>query len=241
MAAGFFVGTFLISWLFAGQTSGSGPGGVDTARPYLFGIGASMGYIFPVIVGALAVTAEYRYSTIVPTFLGEPRRWVAMVAKVVAAVPMGFLIGVVGTVACIAGTGLGFIVGGGAAGIFTLDTLTLAGLSVLTHTVWALVGVGLGMLVTSQVGVIIAVLAFTQLVEPVLRVGMSVFSATQGIPKFLPGAAADALAGGHSVYAALSTGVTDQLTIWQGGLVLAAYGVAFGVLGYFLRIRRNVA
>ena len=33
----------------------------------------------------------------------------------------------------------------------------------------------------------------------------------------------------------------SALTAWQGGLVLAAYGVVFGILEYFLLIRRDVS
>jgi len=242
MVAYFLVVAFAMGWAFAYEfTQNSMTEMLDVMRPTVYGLGPSMGYVFPVIVGATAVTAEYRHNTILPTFIGEPHRWIVMVSKVIAAVPMGFVIGVAGTIACLAGGAVGLSVGGGETLLWTSTTLTNAALSVMTFTIWALVGVGLGMLITNQVGVIITVLAFTQLVEPLLAVALSMFSSTEAITNYLPGAAAGAAAGGTSIYSMMGMSQGSSLAIWQGALVLAAYGVVFGVLGYFLRIRRDVA
>jgi len=252
----FFLGmSFAIAWVFSYEAIHGGllegaPAEVsptdliDMLRPGIYGLAPSMGYIFPVIVGALAVTAEYRHNTILPTFIGEPRRWVVMLAKTIAGVPMGFVIAVAGTAACLIGGGLGFHAGGAATELLTVATLKNAALSVLALTIWALIGVGLGMLIINQVGVIISVLTWCVLVESLVSSVLGVFSATDWIPKFLPSAASGSLAGGTNIYIMMGTAGGSSystLSVWQGGLVLAAYGVVFGLLGYFLRIRRDVS
>ena len=44
------------------------------SAPLLYSFASSVGYVFPVLLGALAVTGEFRHQTLTPTFLAEPRR-----------------------------------------------------------------------------------------------------------------------------------------------------------------------
>ncbi|MDR2895130.1 MAG: ABC transporter permease [Propionibacteriaceae bacterium] len=233
-----------------GGLSSMSPGdsSLEGFESVVYGIGVASGYVFPVIVGAIGVTAEYRHHTIVPTFLAQPRRLVVMGAKAIAALPMGLAIGVAGTAACLIGGGLGFAITGVPTGLDQASTWRNAGLSVLAFTVWTLVGVGLGLLIISQVGVIVFALAFTQLVEPILRLGMSMMSSPvlNQLAQYLPGAASDSLAGGTSLYQMITVSATTvsgvpPLGVWQGGLVLLGYAVVLGVIGYLVRIRRDVA
>jgi len=213
-----------------------------TYRLVIYSLAPSMAYVFPAIVGALGWTNEYRHHTTVPTFLGEPRRGVVAIAKAVAGIPMGVVIGAVGTLACVVGGLVGFTIAGADPGLSLIDTWQTAGWSVLALAIWAVVGVGLGMLVTSQVGVIIILLIWTQLVEALLRVGLMLFDSTQNIPQYLPGALSESIAGGHSIYSAIGMTVSGNSTLptWEAALLLAGYGVVFGVLGYIVRIRRDV-
>ncbi|MDR0782761.1 MAG: ABC transporter permease [Propionibacteriaceae bacterium] len=247
MVGGFLLLTLGAGWVIGWQLRTAGRADLVEVlsmwQPVIFGLGIAMGYLFPVIIGALAVTSEYRHNTVVPTFLGEPRRSVVMVAKAIAAVPMGFVVGLLATGSCIAGGSLGLKLGGIPQLVWTSQIALGALQSVLALTVWTMIGVGLGMLITNQVGVIVTVLAFTQLIEPILRIGLSMSRSTAPITKYLPGAASDALGGGHSIFSIIATaGRSGQaLTSLQGGVVLAAYGLVFALVGYLFRIRRSVA
>jgi hypothetical protein len=81
-------------------------------------------------------------------------------------------------------------------------------------------------------------LAFTQFVEPLLRLATSFSEPTAAIGKFLPGSASDALVGAS--FFTISTPGAGVLEWWQGGLVLVAYATAFTVGGYFVSWRRDV-
>jgi ABC-2 type transport system permease protein len=48
-----------------------------------FEVGTRFGMLFAALAGALAITAEYRYGTIRPTFLVTPRRSPVIAAKLV--------------------------------------------------------------------------------------------------------------------------------------------------------------
>ena len=110
--------------------------------------------------------------------------------------------------------------------------------SIRTKALWAVIGVGLGVLVPSQVASIVIVLAFTQFIEPLLRFASTFTQITADIGKFLPGAASDALVG-QSFFTLASPGGAF-LTSWQGAIVLLAYGLLATVLGYFISWKRDV-
>lgn len=203
----------------------------------VYTLAVSLGYIFPAILGALAVTTEFRHHTITPTLLAEPRRTLVLGAKLVAVLPYALVVSVAG----VAGTVLG-----GASTLALLGEPTLlgdstiwrtVGLSVVALVLWSLVGVGFGSVLTNQVAAIVVLLVFTQFVEPLLRVLLATFEPTEAVSKFLPGAAGEAIAG-SSLYT--STGLADLLTAWQGAVVLLAYAVVLVAVGRLTTFRRDI-
>ncbi|QEO10405.1 ABC transporter permease [Protaetiibacter larvae] len=209
--------------------------------PLIYSFATSVGYVFPLLFGALMTTGEFRYKTLTPTFLATPRRAVVLGGKVTVGLGFGAVYAVV---ALLASVGLGAIVLV-ATGTDTLldqaDTWALIGRIVLALALWTVIGTGLGVLVPNQVATIVIVLAFTQFVEPLLRFAAAFWDWTAAIGKFLPGAASDALVG-SSVFtiAATDGAVMQSLEWWQGGLVLACYAAVFLVAGALTTWRRDV-
>lgn len=203
----------------------------------VYTLAVALGYIFPAILGALSVTGEFRHHTITPTLLAEPRRSVVLGSKLVAVVPFAVVVAVAGVV----GTVLG-----GASTLAVMGEPTLLGdsgvqrtllLSVVALTLWALVGVGFGSVLTNQVAAIVVLLAFTQFVEPLLRLLLAQFEATELVSKFLPGAAGEAIAG-SSLY--VSSGLAELLSAWQGTLTLLSYAIVLVLIGRFTTFRRDI-
>lgn len=236
------IGAAMVWSLSMGDAMGTGGGssvkllGVDLAA-LVYSIGVTIGSVFPLVVGTLSVTAEFRSQTITPTFLAEPRRGVVLAAKFLANAVMGAVFGIVATVAT----------AGGAAAVFKLrDDPTFLGDpeirrillgSVIALTVWALMGVALGAVLPNQIAAVVVILGFTQLLEPVLRLLLGAFRATDGIAPYLPGAAADAIVG-QSLY---TLGSSVQLLTRPAGLgVMLGYVLALGVIGRFTTFRRDV-
>ena len=83
-----------------GRATAPALGGVDAATA-TYSLVSSIGYVFPLVIGSLAVTTEFRHRTIAQTLLVEPRRGVVLGAKLVATVPVGLLFGVVGVTALV--------------------------------------------------------------------------------------------------------------------------------------------
>jgi ABC-type transport system involved in multi-copper enzyme maturation permease subunit len=205
----------------------------------LYSLGLPIGYVFPVVLGVLAMTAEYRYQTITPTFLAEPRRGTVLAAKLVVVLGLGLGFGmlalaasVAGAAPVVAGTGHAALLGD--AGIWRALAQAVLGM-----VLWAGIGVGVGAVLRNQVAAIVVILAFSQLVEPLARIGLSAWSATREVAQYLPGAAADALVGA-SIYT-MGGGPARLLEWWQGALVLAGYAALFCVLGALTTLRRDIA
>ena len=211
---------------------------IDVVRS-IYTVATSLGYVFPAIVGTLAVTSEFRHRTIVPTLLADPSRTRLLTAKMIAAVPIGLLFGIVGTVSCL-GAGAGaFALGDVDPLLGSPEVWRSAALSVAALTVWSVVGVGLGAMLPNQVASLVTLLAFTQFVEPVARMALPAVLDDAGsrIASFLPGAAGEAMTGA-SLFNALSGG--GILEWWQGALVLVGYALLFAVVGRATTFRRDI-
>ncbi|MET0725886.1 MAG: ABC transporter permease [Leifsonia sp.] len=208
-------------------------------QPLVYGFATTIGYAFPVLLGALATTGEFRHETLTPTFLASPRRGLVLLAKAVVLLVVGAGLGVAAWAATMAAGAAGFSAFGVETRLTDPEIWAIAGRGVFAMALWAAIGVGLGTLVTSQVAAIVIVLAFTQFVEPLLRLAASFVDVTAGIARFLPGAASDALVGG-SFFSFTGGQATDPLHWWQGAVVLFAYAAVLTVAGYFASWRRDV-
>jgi len=221
----------------------TGPAIIDLSQVHLvvYSTASAIGYVFPVLLGALSATSEFRHQTLTPTFLANPRRAQVLVAKTVSMAAVGALFGLVSLVASV-GTGAVVLTAVGRDARFDdPDTWVLAVRVLLAMALWAVIGVALGTLVPNQVAVLVIVLGFTQFVEPILRSVSPIWEWTATVGQFLPGAASDALVG-WSVFTSLgsATGGGVSLEWWQGGLVLFGVAVVAGVIGYAAVWKRDV-
>jgi ABC-2 type transport system permease protein len=209
--------------------------------PLVYSVATAIGYVFPLILGVLSATAEVRYQTLTPTFLAAPRRERVLAAKLIVIALAGAAFGVFGLVGSM-GAGAPLMAAFGVDPLLgEADTWLMAGRIVLACALWAIVGVGVGALIPNQIAAIVVVLAFTQFVEPILRLGTSIWEWTANVGKFLPGAASDALVG-SSIFSSLgaATASTQQLEWWQGGLVLLGIAAIVTVAGYLTTWRRDI-
>lgn len=213
----------------------------DFLAPLVYSMATASGYVFPIIFGAMSITSEVRHRTLGTVFLATPNRSVVLAAKAVAGLAVGAVYGVI---ALAGSVGLGAPVLA-ATGQQTLledgDTWLLLGRILLAMALWGLVGVALGVVIPSQIGSIVTIIAFTQFVEPILRTAAAFADWLGEVAKFLPGSAGDALVGASffTMFAGAGGGVAP-LEWWQGGLVLAGYAVVLGGIGALTSWRRDV-
>jgi ABC-2 type transport system permease protein len=196
----------------------------ETQQRMMLGAGAVAGF-FATLAGLLIVTGEFRYGTIRPTSLFEPRRRVVLAAKLAAAALAGVLFAVV----CIT-----LSVGGGLAMLAVRDvevaltssqTLWLVLGTIVSGGLGAMLGVATGTLIRNQVGAIVAVVAYAFLVDATL------FATVPSVGRFLPGKAGDALSGSP---------VEHLLTPAAGGAVLVAWALAFVATAWVRNDRTDI-
>jgi ABC-2 type transport system permease protein len=194
----------------------------DTQRT-VFSAAGSTAVLFATFAGLIAVTAEFRYGTIRPTLLVEPRRGVVLAAKLVASALAGLLV----AAACVAvsfGAGLLVFAVRDVDVVVTGDhVIELVFGTAAASALGAMLGVAVGALIRNQAGAIVAVMAYAVAVDAVL------FATVPSVGRYLPGKAADALVG-RPVEHLLSPGL--------GAAVLAAWTLAF-VVAAILRTERT--
>ena len=203
----------------------------------IYTMGVSLGYVFPLTLGALHVTGEFRHRTIDTTLLASPDRGRAIAAKLISVVPMGVIFGLASMVAGLGAGALALAITGQPLELGDAQIWRSLALGVVALTAWMVVGVGFGSVLTNQVAAIVTLLAFTQFVEPILRVALGAWPATASIGKFLPGAAGESIVGA-SFYSA--SGMGALLPWWGGLLVLTAYALVTAGLGRLTTFRKDI-
>lgn len=211
--------------------------GVDLALT-VYTAGVSLGYVFPLAFGAILVTGEFRHRTLATSVLLEPRRHLLILGKLVAALPFALAYGVAAALAALAVGAPALALSDTGPLLDSPEVWRALGLSVAAMAVWMLVGVGFGTVVTSQVVVVVALLAWTQVAEPIVRIALGMASVTEPVARFLPGAAGEAIVG-TSVYSA--AGMSSLLPTWAGVLVLLGYGAVATAVGLATTMRRDIA
>lgn len=195
----------------------------------VFQVGAGAAGPLVAVLGAIGLTGEFRHRTATTTFLATPRRGRVVLAKLVT---YG-LVGAGYALVCIAATvavALPWLTTKGIDVSLASNGIpaSLAGVAAVV-AIYALVGVGLGALLRDQVATVVGLLIYLFVVEPVV----TRIPALDSWTIYLPGAAAAALT-------RVSQANQEFLAPWQGGLVLAGYGLVFAVAGTFLAVRRDV-
>jgi ABC-2 type transport system permease protein len=186
--------------------------------------------IFALVLGILVVATEFRHGTITPSLLGVPDRVRLVIAKLIASLIAGALLGLVASMLC-AAIVLPLLSSRDIdTGTNTSEILELIAGNTAAAALYAAIGVGLGALIRNQVGAIIGALGWIFLIEPLLTL---IPGFEDVITRWFPTGAANALAGTASSSEALS-----QI---PAGLVLAAYAAIFLVAGLYVVRDRDVS
>jgi ABC-2 type transport system permease protein len=180
------------------------------------------------VLGVLAMAGEFRHGTATSTFLVTPVRGRVVAAKLLAAAVAGLAIALV-AVAVVLAVALPWLPAKGVE-VDLADPGLAARVGGLAAAValYAVLGTGLGALFRNQFAAVIVGLLWWQggvedLLVAVLR--------RPGLGRWLPdGAAAALIAPGEAT-----------LTMWAGGLLLAAYGLALALVGGRLVVRRDLS
>jgi ABC-type transport system involved in multi-copper enzyme maturation permease subunit len=201
-------------------------GNLAGQRGVLIDVGVRLGTLFAALLGALAITSEFRTGTIRPTLLVTPRRATVIAAKTICALVAGAITGLIAA-ATAAGVGSIGLAGRGVTIQLTAGDITrlLLG-ATLAGALWAVIGLGVGAVVRAQVPTIVGLFAWMLFVENIL-------SDVPSWQRFAPGSLAQALGG------QVSDGILTSAAL--AAVLLIAYAALVALVGLTSTLRRDVA
>jgi ABC-2 type transport system permease protein len=191
--------------------------------------GAGFALLFALILAITVVTTEFRHGTITPTLLLAPRREQVVVAKAIAAafVSVGFALLALLTLLVVGSIWLAAV--GADNQLADPDVLGAAAKLLLAAPIWALVGIGVGVLVQSQVAALVGALIWIFIAETIIVALLELLDAG-GLSDYLPFQALDAADGTNP----------DLLPYWTAVAVSLGWALVLGLAGTERLRRRDI-
>lgn len=188
--------------------------------------------VFALLLGIIAVTAEFRHGTVTPSLLVVPDRVKLTLAKLGAALIVGLALGLVAT-------GLAALIGGLILNARDIPN-PLSGSDVTKMVVggtvaaglYAALGVGVGAVVRNQVGAVVGSLVYLFVLENLLTIAKPL---RDPVAKYGFGGVGNGLTGTGD-----PTADHPPLDQVPAGLLLAAYCAIFLVIGIVLMKKRDI-
>jgi ABC-type transport system involved in multi-copper enzyme maturation permease subunit len=208
------------------------PVSLDDASLLAVAVGNGLGgvpLVLAILLGGVAFTQEFRYGTVTPTYLVEPRRHRVLVAKCVS---LALASAVVTAVSLVVAVPVGIALIGSRDGTVSLGTQfwQMAAAGFVVTAVYAVGGVAIGALVRNQITVVIAVLVWMLAVERI------VIQAYPSVGRWMPTATTSAL-----LQLGPSVDPDGQLlSASASGVLLAAYALVAVSLALRLTPKRDV-
>lgn len=224
-----------------GESVGLSPEQADPAgqAANLYTSGQYFGLLFVMLIGILMVTNEFFHQTATTTFLSTPRRTSVILGKLGAASLVGFGFWLVTTVVDLAAGAVFLTLNdyGTQLGEWTVHRALL--LNLLAYAIWTVLGVGLGTLITNQLGAVITAsvvyLVGTQVVG-LLFLLVSNLLENESILEWQvlwPAVASQVMISGID-----SPMMPDW---WVGAIVLVGYALVSGTAGVLITRRRDIS
>ena len=225
------------SALFAGQDFGAG---VPASPPLdeiagltaVYGAGYQAGFLMVMVVGVIIGAGDRRHATATQTYLATPSRGRVVIAKMVVAVLVGLLYGLVAELVTVAVAAPVVLARGADLGLGDNEVARSLVLGVFGIALWGVMGVALGILLRNQVAAILVAVGYI-FIGDFLVAGALSLAELERIAPYTPANASNAIVGGFTGF--------DLLEWWGGMLVLLAYGVLIAVSGWLIGRKRDIA
>ncbi|MBC8993749.1 MULTISPECIES: ABC transporter permease [Micromonospora] len=210
----------------------------DSLAANLYTNGQFFGLLIVLLLGIVVVTSEFFHQTVTTTFLTAPHRTAVMLAKLVAAGVLALLFWVVTTVLnlifgpmILNATNVGTQLGSG-------EVWTSVALNGLAYLLWSVLGVGLGVLIRSQIGATVTgiLLYLGGTIGAAIAIGLLAGRFGDWINQLqllVPSLASSLMVAG--------TEIPGNPPRWAGAAVLIGYAVVTGAIGVATIRKRDIS
>jgi ABC-type transport system involved in multi-copper enzyme maturation permease subunit len=204
--------------------------------------GQTLGPLFVLLLGVIIVTSEFFHQTATATFLATPHRSVVAAGKLVTAILVGAVFWLVATVINIVAGVIFFGTEGVSNSLGRWDVTRSVLLNLAAFAVWAVFGIGLGVLIRSQIGAVVTGSVLYLVSVPVLaQIPFLIIQSTLIKKDWVLTAQVIA----PSVAAAIMTTpgrlYEHAAPQWAGAVVLIGYAVLTGAIGTVIMRRRDIS
>jgi ABC-2 type transport system permease protein len=185
---------------------------------------AATAVILVLLLGVTVTAGEYRHGTITATFLVAPVRERVLLAKLFAALVLGFAFAVAGVVVNVVVGWLAIEAKGADVSPFDGPVTEVLGATLLGCALWSALGAAIGAVTRNQVSAIVAPVVWFLIAEPLFG------SLVDDYDRYLPGAALGAIFEGDGDLS--RTGGILASLVWIG---------VIGAIGAFFVVRDDVS
>ena len=206
---------------------------------YMVTAGQYFGLMFVLLIGIITVTNEFHHQTATTTFLATPHRTAVIAAKTVAAGIFGVLLWLVTTLITIPATIIFLNAKGVKPAFGDSAVIRSIALNLVAYVLWALIGVGIGVLIRSQIGATVTAMV----VYTVGTIAVSIIVAVltnllhwdwiDKVQWAVPSIASGLMVSGVDL--------PGQPHYWVGGLVLLAWAAVTGLIGTLITRTRDIS
>jgi ABC-type transport system involved in multi-copper enzyme maturation permease subunit len=198
--------------------------------------GLGVGFLLMLVIGVIQIGSEYRHRTITSTFLTQPHRPRVMLGKVLALVLVAAAYGTLSMVGSVL-VGAATLEARGAEAFPSAEVLRTLVLSLLVLGLWALIGLGAGILIPNQVAALLIAVGVAWIVEPIAGLAVKQWGfGKEHIAPYLPSEASQAV-----INTAMTSAGDVRLSWWGGAIVLVAWAVAFAGAGVARVVRQDIS
>ena len=212
-----------------------------TQAATIYTSGQLIGVLLACLLGIVLITGEYHHQTATTTFVLTPRRTLVVTGKLVTAVSVAAASWLVSTVISLV-AGIAFLSSEGYGS--QLDHWSVVRailLNLAAYAIWAVLGIGLGALIRSQIGATVtatvlylagatAATTVFELLNTYVIKSTWILSAQVIVPSVA-----------SAVMISPTKTFTESPAQWVGAAVLIGYGVVAGVVGTRIIRRRDIA
>lgn len=205
----------------------------------LYTSGQFFGLLFVMIVGVIIVTNEFHHQTATATFLTTPHRTAVILSKLVVAALFGaglwlvsLLINIPATIGILSAYDQPSLLGEWAVQRSIL-------LNLLAYALWGVLGIGLGVLIRSQIGATITAAVLYLIGTTVITLGLFLLQNwldwewIDELQYAFPSVASGLMVSGASL--------PGQPPYWVGALILLGWALVTGVIGTIITRRRDIS